>query len=89
MPKRFNKIGLKGHQGSSNKQSNQSKMAVGSIDKKRLAKAVLLDEKKTACEFAWGDKIDGLEGIDKLHIQDLGDIPLPISLKVRFSNLLT
>jgi hypothetical protein len=81
MPKRFNKIGLKGHQGS-NKQSSQSKMVVGSIDKKRLAKAVLLDEKKTACEFAWGGKIDGLKGIDKLHIQDLGDIPLPISLKV-------
>ena len=82
MPKRFNKLGLiKSHQDSS-KQSNQSKTALAGIDKNRLAKAVKLDEKKTACEFAWGDKIDGLEGIQKLHIQDLGDIPLPISLKV-------
>ena len=80
MPKRFNKLGLiRSHQ---SKQSNQSKTALAGIDKNRLAKAVKLDEKKTACEFAWGDKIDGLEGIHKLHIQDLGDVPLPISLKV-------
>jgi len=56
------------------------------IDKNRIIKAIeILNNQTPICssKFVWGNAIDGLEGLVKtLCVQDIGDIPIPVSTKV-------
>ena len=53
------------------------------IDKSRLAKAVMLSEKKSALEFVWGNDVNGVEQLVRiLHVEGAGDIPIPVSVEV-------
>lgn len=82
MPKKAYRI----HPSSSMQRSSSNQSNGAGIDKNRLAKAIKLDEKnKAACEFAWGDKVEGIDGIETLktlRVDGLGDISLPVSQKV-------
>ena len=55
------------------------------VDKKRLTDAVKLNRKSSKnLEFAWGHKLDEIDIVSSISSNEIGGIPVPISLKVHF-----
>ena len=61
------------------------------IDKQRLAKAVakIKTLKSASAQFAWGGEITGtIKLIETLHVEGIGDIPVPVSAQVLIHDIL-